>query len=111
MSQYRLELYVTGKTAASRRAISNLKRICEDDLSGAYSLTVIDILERPEKAEAIKILATPTLIRLHPSPPCRIVGDMSDRQKVLAYLDVPHDFPSPSYRNPASWCFPSQAWN
>ncbi len=91
MSKFELELYVTGKTAVSRRAISNLKRICEEELSGACALTVIDILERPEKAEETKILATPTLIRLHPSPSCRIVGDMSDRQKVLAYLDVPHE--------------------
>lgn len=88
MNHYELELYVTGRAAGSRHAILNLKRICEEKFPGLYQLTIIDILEHPEAAEAKKILATPTLIRNFPPPVCRIIGDMSDREKVLFYLDI-----------------------
>lgn len=88
MNQYVLELYVTGRTIGARHAISNLRQICEQEIPGIYKLTVIDILERPEKAEKKKILATPTLIREFPPPPRRIIGDMSDREKVILYLDL-----------------------
>ncbi|MBF0182408.1 MAG: circadian clock protein KaiB [Magnetococcales bacterium] len=83
-----LKLYITGHTARSERAIKNLRRICEDDLGGKYEMRVIDILEQPQLAEDEKILATPTLIRVLPPPLRRIIGDLSDTEKVLVGLDL-----------------------
>lgn len=91
MSVYRLELYVTGNTSRAERAVVNLKRICEQALAGRYELTVIDVLERPQLAESAKILATPTLIKYRPLPTRRIVGDLSDTEKVLQGLDIAHE--------------------
>jgi circadian clock protein KaiB len=88
MRKYVLRLYITGRTTQSDTAISNLRRICEQDLGAEYELEVIDVLERPQLAEDEKILATPTLVRELPLPIRRIVGDMSDREKVLLGLDV-----------------------
>ncbi len=95
MHKYRLRLYITGRTTASDTAISNVRRICEQDLGAEYELEVIDVLERPQLAENEKILATPTLVRDLPLPARRIIGDMSDRQKVLAGLDVAPRTPKP----------------
>ncbi len=88
MNKFKLKLYVTGKTTRSERAISNLRRICEEDLGGEYEMVVIDVLERPQLAEEEKILATPTLIKEIPPPLRRIIGDLSDREKVLLGLDI-----------------------
>ncbi len=88
MSTYKLKLYVTGKTPRSERAIANLRKICEEDLGSDYELTVIDVLERPNLAEDDKILATPTLIKVLPPPERRIIGDLSNRKKVLFGLDI-----------------------
>lgn len=85
---YRLRLYITGKTAHSQRAIANLRRICESELEGRYQLDVIDVLEHPTLAENEKILATPTLVRKLPEPVRKIIGDLSDKQKVLLGLDL-----------------------
>lgn len=85
---YKLRLYVTGRTPHSRRALANLRRICEQDLQGSYEIEVIDVLEDPAKAEADKILATPTLVKTLPEPVRKIIGDLSDRDKVLYGLDV-----------------------
>lgn len=88
MSQYVLKLYVTGKTPRAEQAIENLRRICEEDLQGQYDLEIIDVLERPQLAEDEKILATPTLIKALPPPLRRVIGDLSDKEKVLLGLDV-----------------------
>ncbi|MBF0154920.1 MAG: circadian clock protein KaiB [Magnetococcales bacterium] len=86
--KFLLKLYITGYTPRSERAIKNLRRICEQDLSGRYEMRVIDILEHPQLAEDEKILATPTLIKVLPPPLRRIIGDLSDTEKVLLGLDL-----------------------
>jgi circadian clock protein KaiB len=88
MSNYLLKLYVTGQTPRSRRAIDNLQRICEDELRGQYEMHIIDVLERPQLAEDEKILATPTVVKELPLPIRRIIGDLSDAEKVLLGLDL-----------------------
>lgn len=91
MKQYVLRLFINGRTSRSLRAIENLRSICEQELAGRYDLSVIDVLERPEVAEEEKILATPALVREVPPPRRRIIGDLSDRERVLQGLDL---FPS-----------------
>jgi circadian clock protein KaiB len=86
--QYVLRLYVTGSTPRSMRAIENIRRICAADLEGRYELAVIDIYQNPEAAREQQIIAAPTLLRVVPTPLRRIIGDLSDRDKVLAGLDV-----------------------
>ncbi|MBK7974778.1 MAG: circadian clock protein KaiB [Deltaproteobacteria bacterium] len=83
-----LRLFVTGHTPRSEAAIRNLRRICEEDLKGQYELEIIDVLERPQLAEDEKILATPTLIKQLPPPLRRIIGDMSNSERVLLGLDL-----------------------
>lgn len=94
MAKYRLKLYVTGQTPRSRRAIDNLNRICEQQLPGQYEMHVLDVLERPELAEDEKILATPTVVKEVPAPIRRIIGDLSDPEKVLLGLDLSDCTPS-----------------
>ncbi len=86
--KYLIKLYVTGQTARSLLAIANLRRICEDELKGRYELIVIDVLERPQLAEDEKILATPTVVKELPHPIRRIIGDLSDSERVLLGLDL-----------------------
>ncbi|MDA1052880.1 MAG: circadian clock protein KaiB [Planctomycetota bacterium] len=88
MPKYTLKLYVTGRTTRSETAIENLKSIFEEEFHDQYELTVIDVLERPQLAEDERILATPTLIKELPGPVRRIIGDLSDRDKVLIGLDL-----------------------
>lgn len=88
MSKYLLKLYITGQTARSERAITNLRHICRAALGNNYELVIIDILERPQLAEKEKILATPTLIRESPLPVRRVIGDLSDKEKLLLALDL-----------------------
>ena len=88
MNKYLLKLYVTGRTPRSERAIANLQQICEQELSDKYEMVIIDILERPQLAEDEKILATPMLIKQLPPPLRRIIGDLSDKDKVLLGLDL-----------------------
>jgi len=85
---YILKLYITGHTARSEEAIRNMRRICEGELQGQYDLEIIDVLENTPLAENEKILATPMVIRKLPPPIRRIVGDLSDREKVLLGLDI-----------------------
>lgn len=91
MSKFILKLYIAGRTSRSERAITNLRRICEEELPDKYDLTVIDILERPSLAEEQKILATPMLIKELPPPIRRIIGDLSERDSVLLGLDLYSD--------------------
>lgn len=88
MSKYILRLYVTGKTAKAEVAIANLRRICEEELNRQYDLEVIDVLEHPQAAEDDKIMATPTLIKRLPPPLRRVIGDLTDKHKVLLGLEV-----------------------
>ena len=88
MNKIVLKLYVTGQTPKSERAIANMKSICENELAGQYELVIIDVLERPQLAEDEKILATPTLIKVLPPPLARVIGDLSDTEKVLVGLNM-----------------------
>ncbi len=83
-----LKLYVTGTSPRTRQAIENLQRICEQELRGRYELEIVDVLEQPQAAEDDRILATPTLIKKLPLPLRRVIGDLSDREKVLFGLEV-----------------------
>lgn len=83
-----LKLYITGQTSSSTRAIKNLKDILKNELKGVYQLKVIDVLKNPRLAEEDKILATPTLTKALPLPIRRIIGDLSDKDKVLLGLDL-----------------------
>lgn len=85
---YVLKLYITGTSPRAERAIANLRHIIEEELGSKYKLVIIDVLEHPQLAEDEKILATPTLIKELPPPLRRIIGDMSDTEKVLLGLDV-----------------------
>lgn len=88
MSKFFLRLYVAGRTPRTEQAVSTIRQICEEELGGTYDFTVIDVLERPQLAENEKILATPTLVRELPPPLRRVVGDLSDRERVLIGLDL-----------------------
>jgi circadian clock protein KaiB len=88
LSTFLLKLYVAGKTVRAEQAIANLRRICREELDGRYELEIIDVVEFPEKAEADRILATPTLIKQLPPPLRRVIGDLSDKDKVLLGLEV-----------------------
>ncbi len=83
-----LRLYVAGHTDKSVRAIKNLTRICSEHLAGRYSIEVIDLMERPQLAEGDQILAIPTLVRRLPEPIKKIIGDLSNEQRVLIGLDI-----------------------
>jgi len=85
---YNLRLYVAGQTPKSIAAIANLKKICEQYLSGRYDIEVIDLLKNPALAQRHQIVAIPTLIRQLPEPLKRIIGDLSNSEKVLVGLDI-----------------------
>jgi circadian clock protein KaiB len=87
-SQYNLRLYVAGQTPKSITALANLKMICEEHLSGRYQIEVIDLLERPQLAAGDQILAVPTLVRRLPEPLKRIIGNLSNMERVLVGLDL-----------------------
>lgn len=85
---YVLRLYVTGATLRSLQAIRNIREICEKHLSGRYDLEIIDVYQQPVLAKGEQIIAAPTLIKKLPSPLRRLVGDLSNREKVLMGLDL-----------------------
>ena len=87
--KYLLRLYVAGSTPQSSRAITNLKVICETYLKGRYDLVVVDLYEHRERAREDQIVVAPTLVRLRPAPMRRMVGDLSQTDRVLAALDLP----------------------
>ncbi|MEA2355503.1 MAG: circadian clock protein KaiB [Solirubrobacteraceae bacterium] len=86
--EYVLRLYVVAGSPASRRAVSNLRAICEEQLDGRYTLEVIDLREQPALAGERDILAIPTLVRELPPPAQRLIGDLSDRDRLLMALDL-----------------------
>ncbi|MBN8544709.1 MAG: circadian clock KaiB family protein [Ignavibacteria bacterium] len=88
MRKYQLKLYITGKTTRSEQAVSNLKNLCKSKFNDEYELLIIDVLDSPELAEQDQVLATPTLIKILPLPVRRIIGDLTDTQKVLLGLEI-----------------------
>lgn len=86
--KYMLTLYVTGMTPRSTQAIRNLKKICDEDLKGHYELEVIDIYQQPELAREAELVAAPTLIKKLPLPLRKLIGDMSNRERVLLGLNI-----------------------
>lgn len=88
---YILKLYIDGNTHSSKKALMTLKTILEESFSGIYALKVIDVKESPQLAEEDKIMATPTLSKVLPPPVRKIIGDLSDREKVLIGLDLLYD--------------------
>lgn len=87
-TQHLLTLFVAGASTRTALAIANLRRICEDEFPGRYELAVIDVLGQPAIAEEKKILAAPTLIKEHPLPVRRVIGDFSNKGKVLTGLGL-----------------------
>lgn len=85
---YNLRLYVAGQTPKSIAAIANLNRLCEEHLSGRYKIEVVDLMKNPALAQRDQIVAIPTLIRQLPEPLKRIIGDLSNAEKVLVGLDI-----------------------
>ena len=88
---YILKLYVAGNTPSSAKALKMLNTILAEDFQGIYALKVIDVLKNPQLAEEDKILATPTLTKILPPPVRKIIGDLSDRERVLIGLDLLYD--------------------
>ncbi len=85
---WQLRLYVAGQTPKSVEAFANLKRICEEHLQGKYSIEVVDLLVNPQLAKGDQILAIPTLVRKLPEPIKKIIGDLSNTERVLVGLDI-----------------------
>ena len=85
---WQLRLYVAGQTPKSLTAFGNLQRICENHLKGRYGIEVIDLLEQPQLSKGDQILAIPTLVRKLPQPVRKIIGDLSDTERVLVGLDL-----------------------
>ena len=87
-AQWDMKLYVAGQTVKSLAAFANLKRICEEHLAGLYRIEVIDLLKHPQLAKGDQILAVPTLVRKLPQPVRKIIGDLSNTERVLVGLDL-----------------------
>ncbi len=91
LETWHLRLYVAGQTPKCLTAFANLKKICEEHLAGKYSIEVVDLLENPQLAAGDQILAVPTLVRKLPEPMRKIIGDLSNTERVLVGLDLrPH---------------------
>ena len=86
--KYELRLYIAGKTAKSQTALANLQKYCEEYLEGEYKIEVIDLLIKPQLAEGDQIFAVPTLVRKVPEPIRKIIGDLSNEEKVLVGLNI-----------------------
>lgn len=88
IKHYQLRLYITGTTPRSAQAIANIRSLCEEFLAGHYDLEVIDIYQQPTEAAKKQIIAAPTLVKELPIPPRRLIGDLSDRGKVILGLNL-----------------------
>jgi circadian clock protein KaiB len=86
--EWELRLYIAGKTPRAIKAFQNLERICEEHLAGQYHIEIIDLLETPALAKGDQIVAVPTLVRRLPEPVRKIIGDLSDTDRVLVGLDI-----------------------
>jgi circadian clock protein KaiB len=87
-AEWELRLYIAGETPKCMAAFANLKKICEENLKGRYRIEVIDLLRNPKLARGDQILAIPTLVRKLPTPVKKIIGDLSNEERVLVGLDV-----------------------
>lgn len=87
--EYILQLFITGATPNSLRAVTNIKQICEEHLKGKYSLEIVDVYQQQEIAEQEQLIALPLLIKKHPMPQRKMIGDLSDAKKVLKGLGLP----------------------
>ena len=87
-ANWELRLYVAGQTAKSLQAFANLKRICEEHLAGEYHIEIVDLLQNPQLAAGDQIIALPTLVRKLPEPVRKIIGDLSNTERVLVGLDL-----------------------
>lgn len=88
IERYALTLYVTGTTARSAKAVTNIRALCDEFLKGRYELRVIDIYQQPDETIKAQIIAAPTLIKTLPTPLKRLIGDLSDRDKLMVGLDL-----------------------
>ncbi|RME78340.1 MAG: circadian clock protein KaiB [Chloroflexi bacterium] len=86
--QWQLRLYVANQSPRSLQALANLTRMCEKYLPDRYTIEVIDLFQEPERAGQDQIIAIPTLVRTHPQPVCKLIGDLSDTGKLLAGLGI-----------------------
>jgi circadian clock protein KaiB len=86
--KYELRLYVAGQTPKAIRAFDNLRKICEEHLAGRYSIDIVDLVENPALGRGDQILAVPTLVRKLPTPIKKIIGDLSNTERVLVGLDL-----------------------
>jgi circadian clock protein KaiB len=86
--KWELRLYIAGQTARAAAAFTNLKNICEEHLAGQYSIEIIDLLKNPKLASGDQIIAVPTLVRKLPEPVRKIIGDLSNKERVLVGLDL-----------------------
>jgi circadian clock protein KaiB len=84
-----LRLYVTGLTSRSRMAIASVREVCEEHISGHYDLEIVDVYQQPSRLSDDQVFAIPTLVKSEPSPLRRIIGDMSDRERLLHGLGLP----------------------
>jgi len=99
-AHYRLQLFITGTTPKCARAIKNIRAICEANLRGRYDLEVIDIYQHPEQAKPEQNVVTPTLVKKLPLPFRKMIGDLSDNERVLIGLDiVRHPWPAEAPEN------------
>jgi circadian clock protein KaiB len=103
-----LRLYVAGTTPRSTQAIASIKCICEEHLQGRYELEVIDVYRQPVLAKGEQIIAAPTLIKKLPLPPRRLIGDMSNVERILVGLDMPPLIPLQIYKTAL---LPSKSWH
>ena len=85
---YSMSLYVTGATPRSTKAITNLRKLCEEHLPGKYELRIIDLYQEPEKAREGMVIAAPTLVKSFPLPLRRFIGDLSDKQNLMRGLEI-----------------------
>ncbi|HMB44460.1 MAG TPA: circadian clock KaiB family protein [Candidatus Methanoperedens sp.] len=88
MQAYLLRLYIAGMTDKSARAVQNIRKICDENLNGRYELEVIDIYQQPELARDAQIIAAPMLVKKLPPPLRRLIGDMTDKERILVGLDL-----------------------
>jgi circadian clock protein KaiB len=93
--EWKLRLYVAGQTPKSLTAFANLKRICDEHLAGRYHIEVIDLMRQPELAQTDQIIALPTLVRKLPEPIKRIVGDLSNSERVIVGMNLERTFSFP----------------
>jgi circadian clock protein KaiB len=94
IKHYQLRLYITGTSVRSTQAVSNIRSLCEEFLPGRYELSVVDIYQQPEEAGRQQIIAAPTLVKELPMPPKRLIGNLSDRDKVMVGLDLAEHLPA-----------------